>query len=356
MTVKNKIKVLVVDDSFLMRKLISDIAGKDDRIEVVGTAVDGRDAIEKVKTLKPDVVTLDIQMPNMDGIKALRRIMASSPVPIIMISAYTKKDADITLECLELGAVDFIEKPSGEISLNIDDLQENIVGKIITAAESNLNLRKSYHAVQKSHVDLFETSNTSQNRIVVIGASTGGPIILEEILQKIDPDLDVPMVIGQHMPEMFVKSFAERLDRISSVKVKEAELGEILKPGIIYLIPGDSHTKVKVLKEVAGEKIAFDFFKEKSDAKVIYPSINELFNSAADIYGDGVLGVVLTGMGDDGSEGAVYIKKKGGTNLAQDKESSLIYGMPGEAVKKDCVDRIMSPRQIAKAINAFGQL
>lgn len=355
MQTKEKIRVLVVDDSTFMRKVLVDILNKDSRLEVVGTAEDGAEAVIRTRDLKPDVITLDINMPNMDGKRALRRIMSKHPTPVVLVSAYTKEGTVLTLECLDMGAVDFIQKPSGEVSSDLPDIGDDIIEKIVAAADSNLKTPKKTMSKSVVSDGFLGDSSDSEKKVVVIGTSTGGPTILDQITGRLDKNLTVPIIIAQHMPGMFVGTFAERLDGNSKIKVRQAKLGEELKPGVAYLAPGDCNTKFKELSDPKGDKIVFDCEKKDTDKKTIYPSVDELFTSAAEVYGEGVLGVVLTGMGSDGKKGVEVIKKAGGKTLAQDEDSSLIYGMPKEAQESGCIDKVMDPFEIADTINSFGQ-
>jgi len=353
-----KIKVLVVDDSALMRRIISEIVEEDSSLTVVGTAKDGLDAIKMVKELKPDVITLDVNMPRMDGQKTLSEIMSKHPTPIIMLSAYTKADAEVTLTSLRDGAVDFLQKPSGEISIDLEFVKDQLLDKIKIASKSNIEAVQDPGPVpEKEYGDIFEGLEDVKHRVVVVGASTGGPPVIEQIVHGIEASLSVPVVIAQHMPEMFVTSFVERIAKNSAVQVKEAEEGEELVPGVVYIVPGDRDTKLEKSNGGLGKKAVFKFSKDRDDNRgKIYPSVDYLFESAADIYARGTLGIILSGMGKDGADGVKKIRQQGGKNLTQNRESSLIFGMPGEAFKTGCIDEVMFVEGLINAINSFGNL
>ncbi|OGJ49560.1 hypothetical protein A2344_01720 [Candidatus Peregrinibacteria bacterium RIFOXYB12_FULL_41_12] len=348
----SKIKVLIVDDSYFMRKILTDILSKDPRIEVMGTAEDGIEAIAKIEALNPDVVTMDINMPKLDGKQAIKKIMARHPVPVIVISAYTSKDAPLTLDCLELGAIDVVEKASGEISFDLDDSTAEIIEKIVAASKSNIAMQKSIPEMENGIKDFVKKLSKSNNKVVVIGASTGGPSTIEMIISSLDGDLKTPIVIAQHMPYVFIKNFAERLNGKYRIKVKEAMPSEKLEEGYIYICGAESDCNTLIKEK--DDHLVFSCVKNTSPGKHLSPSVDELFVSAAKAVGEGLLGIVLTGMGDDGKKGVVEIKKHGGMVIAQDEESSLIYGMPDEAVKSGSVDIQLNPIEIAQVINKFG--
>lgn len=353
---KHKIRVVIVDDSFLIRQILLDMLNSDPRIEVVGLAKDGQDAIEKIQKFKPDVITLDINMPTMDGKTALKKIMAETPVPAIMISAFTSKDAEITLECLEIGAIDFVEKPSGESQLSLADKKPEIIEKIVAASTIAMQFKTLTVQEMENFKMLFNKIKPDQKRIVLIGASTGGPRVLEEIIMKLDADIKNPIIIAQHMPEIFIKKFVERLNKISRISIKEAETEETIKNGMIYVLNGDINTEIKEADYNGKHQEVFSSKPEEKLAGDIYPSVDKLFSSAAKIYKEGTLGIVLTGMGMDGSIGAKEIKNNKGIVFAQDKKSALIYGMPQEIVNRELADGILNIEDIAKSINIFGTL
>ena len=327
----------MVDDSYLMRLLICDLLSSFDDIEIVGTAKNGKEAIELIKKLKPDVVTLDYEMPVMDGIQALEIIMKENPVPCIMLSAYTKEGAEITLNALSKGAFDFVTKPSGSISMDIEKVREELYTKVKLAKEvSPLKLKAGFKKPVEKRIE-------RKNKISAIGivSSTGGPPVVEFILKNI-PKLDIPVFIVQHMPKSFTGIFAERLKKVTGKKVKEARDKEVVRD-YIYVAPGGIHMSLKKLKD----KIVIDLIDAEPKWGV-KPSGDYLLSAISEIYGNRSLAIILTGMGKDGSEGAKKIKEKGGIVISQDKKTSVIYGMP-QAVK-DISDFILSPDKIAEKI------
>ncbi len=333
----HKIKVLVVDDSYLMRLLICDLLSSFEDIEIVGTARNGKEAVELVSKLKPDVVTLDYEMPVMDGIKALEEIMKKNPTPCIMLSAYTKEGAEITLNALSKGAFDFITKPSGSLSMDIEKVRVELYKKIKMAKK--ISPEKLKLKEKEPHKKLKGAKKISAIGIV---SSTGGPPIVEYIL-KYMPKINIPIFIVQHMPRSFTFIFAERLNKLTKKKVKEARDREQVKEGIVYIAPGGIHMSLKKIKE----KI-YIYLIDEEPKWGVKPSGDYLLNAMADIYKDKSLAVILTGMGKDGSEGAKKIKEKKGILIAQDEKSSVIYGMP-KAVK-DIADFVLPPNRIVEKI------
>lgn len=323
---EKNISVVVVDDSAFIRNILSEILNSEPGIEVIGTAVDPIDAREKIKKLNPDVITLDIEMPNMDGVSFLEKIMALRPMPVVMVSTLTKKGADITLECLEIGAVDFIAKP--ENAPEIISIKRELIAKVKAAAAAKLS-KNSKAEIKKINIDY---SVHSKKKVVAIGASTGGVEALTSLLKSI-PEKSPPFLITQHMPKGFTKSFAERLDKLCSIKVYEAEDGQVIEPGSAYIAPGGKHFGVK--KE--GGRYLCSVF----DGEIVSghkPSVDVLFSDVADIYSDLAVGVILTGMGRDGTAGMVEMRNKGAYTIGQDEASSLVYGMPKSAFMAGAVD------------------
>jgi len=334
MRMTEKIKVLVVDDSAFMRGIISKMLESDSDIEVVGTAKNGQEAIEKVEALRPDVMTLDIEMPVMNGIEALKYIMEKNPLPVIMFSALTKEGAEITLEALNIGAADFIAKDFSNFSIKIINKENELVNKVKTVARKKrvYSVRRVYSARRPVTPIPVKRSRYS---ILALGASTGGPPAVEHILSVLPRDFPVPIIIAQHMPRLFTKSFAQRLNNSSQIEVKEAENGESLKPGTAFIAPGDSHMSIKR----RGTDVSVEFV---NDAKYIYrPSVDLLFSSTAMVYGEGTLGVILTGMGSDGLAGTRDIKSKNGYVIAQNEETCVVYGMPRAVVNANMADAVL---------------
>ncbi|MEO0270284.1 MAG: chemotaxis response regulator protein-glutamate methylesterase [candidate division WOR-3 bacterium] len=337
----DKIKVLVVDDSYLMRILISDILSSFSDIEVVGTAKDGKEAIELVKKLKPDVVTLDYEMPGLSGIEVLEHIMKENPIPCIMLSAYTKEGAELTLSALSKGAFDFVTKPSGSISMDIDKIKMELYEKIKLAKNVNPHILK----FKFKKVEIKEKEKVKKVNAIGIVSSTGGPPVIEFILKNI-PKVKVPIFIVQHMPKSFTSLFAERLKIVTGKKVFEARDKEKVKEGYIYIAPGGIHMSLKKIKE----EIFIDLIDEEPKWGV-KPSGDYILSAIAEIYGENSIGIILTGMGKDGSEGAKKIKENGGIIISQNKETSVIYGMP--CAVKDISDFILSPEEIVEKITEF---
>lgn len=333
------IKLLIADDSAFMRKAISKIAEKDPKIRVIGFAKNGQEAIEKAKELRPDVLTLDIEMPLLNGLEALRIIMKECPLPVLMISSLTKQGAKETLEALELGAIDFIPKNLSYVSLDILKLEKEIIEKIKLIAKKKHHIKMA-GIYKNPEIHKKESGKYSGDyRLIAIGASTGGPGAVQSIITSLPPDLPCPVVIAQHMPAGFTKSFAERLDSLSKVKVKEAENDEYIQDAIVYIAPGNQNTAL-VRK---GAKVALSINNKKAESPY-KPSVDILISSASQIYGRKVLGIILTGMGNDGLLGMRELKKNKGFIIAQDEETSIIYGMP-KAVIDDSLADVISPIQ-----------
>lgn len=337
-----KVQVLVVDDSALMRKLISNLLESDPRIEVMDTARDGVDAVEKVARLHPDVVTMDVEMPRMSGLEALSRIMSQRPTPVVMLTGLS--DPSLAIEALERGAVDFVLKPSGTISVDIYNIRQELIEKVKLA--TLVNLRKV--TAQAESVALPPpplnfgakaddgSPGPAGRRAVAIGASAGGPRTLGYLLSQLPAGLPAPVLVVQHMPPGFTHSFAERLHAHSPLAVKEAEEGDGVLPGQVYIAPGDHHM---LIEKQAGREIIR--LNQSPSVKGLRPSADVTIISVAEAYGAGSIGVILTGMGSDGVEGLQVIKERGGIVIAQDKATSIIYGMPRAAVESGCVDKVL---------------
>jgi two-component system chemotaxis response regulator CheB len=322
-----------------MRQLLTDLLEKEPGIKVIGTARNGTEALAKTIELKPSVVTLDIEMPKMDGLTALQYIMKERPVPVIMISAMNKRQADIVMKALEMGAVDFIPKTSGTLSLDIDTTADMIIKKIKEASQIKVKKVKS-KPLERIIVPEFKISS-SHNNIIAIGASTGGPKALLEILAMLPRDIPAAILIVQHMPEGFTKSLAERLNWQSSLEVKEGEDGERIMPGTVYIAPGNKHMVVRKNK-----------IKLTDDPKVNFtrPSVDVLMESVAKEYRERSIGVVLTGMGRDGGNGLKLIKEKSGRTIAQNEETCAVFGMPKAAIDLRVVDKVKPLNQISSEL------
>jgi len=339
----NSIKVLIVDDSALMRVMIRDILAEDPLIETE-KATDGEDALKKIASWSPDVVTLDVAMPKMGGLETLRRIMKQRPARVIMLSGLD--DPKIVFDALKEGALDFIVKPSGQVSHDIGKLSEEILVKVKMAA--NVDLK---HVAKLSSRGIALTLNRkfrpTNKKAIAIGASSGGPPALELIVAALPDNFAFPVFIVQHLPVGFSKSLAGRLDSASKLKVKEGENGEVVKKGVVYLAPAGSHMTVDKPMSNIAEIIRLD---HEAPIGGLRPSVDRMMKSVAEIYGPGSIGVLLTGMGCDGAEGLGVIKENKGTTIVQDKQSSVVFGMPGAAVKRGHADKVVPLKKIAEAI------
>ncbi|KAA3632906.1 MAG: chemotaxis response regulator protein-glutamate methylesterase [Calditrichaeota bacterium] len=365
------IKVVVVDDSAFMRKALSMMLEADPNIKVIGTARDGKEGFDKVMKLKPDLVTMDIEMPRMDGLTALKQIMDTCPVPVMMVSSLTTDGASATLDALELGAVDFIPKQLSYVSLDIVKIKDELLLKIKDivrrkhilmarykqqaafkkAKGTQSNLRTSI----KPHIETAETTPSKFIRkrnhpvnIISIGSSTGGPPALQSVITKLPRNLPVGIVIAQHMPAMFTKSLADRLDKLSMVSVKEGEDGEYVQPGIVYIAPGGRQMITKKL----GTKTRITITDQPQDS-IYKPSVNVLVNSVVAIYGKSMLAVMLTGMGSDGLNAFKTVNEKGGKIIAQNEETCVVYGMPRAVVEASIADHISPINDIYAEIAAY---
>jgi two-component system, chemotaxis family, protein-glutamate methylesterase/glutaminase len=331
------IKVLVVDDSALMRKIISDMINHEDNMCVTGTAKDGEELLDKIETLKPDIITLDVEMPKLNGIDALLEMKKRHiDIPVIVLSSVTSKGPMLTMQCLEAGAFDFIPKPSGEISLDISKVNAELKEKINLAYEKIISSKAS---ITDSNTEISppeKKKHTSVGRInaVVIAASTGGPRALYSIITKLPEDLGIPVFIVQHMPEGFTKAFADRLNTNCRMKVQEAFHLQTVEKNNVYVAPGGYHMEVK-----SDNKIHLN---REPSIWGVRPAADRLFSSAAEVYGSGLLSIVLTGMGRDGAKGTEDVKKAGGTTVSEDKSTCIIYGMPKAAYDTGMVD-VVSP-------------
>ena len=338
-------RVLVVDDSAFMRKAISMMLGDDPEIEVVGTARDGIDAIEKVKLLRPDLMTLDVEMPRMDGITALKKIMKENPLPVLMVSSLTVEGARATIDALSAGAVDFIPKQLSYVSLDITKIKGELVAKVKAITRSRLRTFSRPFTNRVSALNRPSQLKMSAAQIVTIGISTGGPFSLQKVVPSLPVDFPVPVAIVQHMPPQFTKSLAERLDSISRLEVCEAEDGMDLTRGRVYIAPGGLHMKFRRTGGIPKVVIS----KDPGDT-LHRPSVDVMFSSANEIFEGRVLAAVMTGMGHDGLEGARLIRESGGKIIAQDEETSVVYGMPKSVVDAELADTVLPLEAIASAL------
>ncbi|QUE77558.1 chemotaxis response regulator protein-glutamate methylesterase [Stutzerimonas stutzeri] len=362
------VKVLVVDDSGFFRRRVSEILSSDPNIQVIGTATNGREAIDQALALKPDVITMDYEMPMMDGITAVRQIMQRCPTPVLMFSSLTHEGARVTLDALDAGAVDFLPKNFEDISRSPDKVKQLLCEKIHTISRSNRRFSSTTSAPAASAsltrpagsggatpaaprpaAPVHAPTSTSAAprrkayRLVAIGTSTGGPVALQRVLTQLPASFPAPIVLIQHMPAAFTKAFAERLDKLCKIRVKEAEDGDLLRPGLALLAPGgkqmmvDGRGAVRILP---------------GDERLHYrPCVDVTFGSAAKAFHDKVLAVVLTGMGADGREGARMLKQSGSQVWAQDEASCVIYGMPMAVVKANLSDAVYGLDDIGRHLS-----
>lgn len=339
------VRVLIVDDSELIRSIMTSILSADPMIEVVGTAMDPFEAREKIKQLNPDVITLDVEMPRMDGITFLKNLMRLRPMRVVMISTLTQQGADVTLEALELGAVDFIAKPrvsKREALLELSGVvQEKVkqAARVSTSALGKSNLDKARSQIK------FDTTSCTQGGIdlIAIGASTGGTTALKNVLAQLPSDMP-PIVIVQHMPDHFTASFAERLDKSSGLAVEEMNRsGTVLQAGHVYIAKGSQHMKISSKNGVLNA-----YMDDSEPVTGHKPSVNVLFDSVAKLNGLRTIGVLLTGMGSDGAVGLGRMKQNGAVTVAQDEATSVVWGMPRVAIRTGCVDKVLPLNKVAE--------
>lgn len=344
MPMSGKIKLLIVDDSYFMRKLIRDLLSSDPDIQIIGEAKNGVEAIKMANEFKPNVITMDYNMPEMNGAEATSQIMGlEDPLPaILMLSALTTEGAEETFRCLKAGAVDFIPKPSGEISLDIDKISADLIAKVKTASHARLLRRRIKLPARPARKELKMLPPTE---IIVIGSSTGGPPLLEEMLSKLPVHFKIPILVVQHMPEKFTKSLAERLDTLVPLHIKEAEEGDVIELGMCYIAPGGWHMVIETIDETRRHEHTLHMNKEPPQFG-LRPAINHTLRSAAEHFGQAALGVILTGMGDDGSEGMKLLKASGGYVIAQNPETATIPSMPESIIRLGIVDEVMDPDDI----------
>ena len=339
------VRVLIVDNSALMRQLLATLLEADPEIEVVGTAADPHIARERIKALNPDVITLDIEMPHMDGLTFLRKIMTLRPTPVVMISTLTQRGAEITLEALEIGAVDFIAKPTEGIAEAMADLGAEIQAKVKVAASSRVGVRRAAPVASVPRPQ--RVRRLAPDKIVFVGASTGGVEALKMLLLGLPADCP-PVLITQHMPPRFTTGFAQRLDRECPMKVSEATDDEPIEPGHVYIAPGSHHLEIAR----HGSRNVCRLF-EGATVSGHRPSVDVLFRSAARTTGKNAVGAILTGMGKDGAEGLLELRRAGAITLGQDEGSSLIYGMPRVAFERGAVMRQYPLEHMAEAISTL---
>ena len=334
-----------MDDSAFMRKLVTELIEGSNEFRVLGTARHGLDALQKVQTLNPDIVTLDIEMPELDGLGALERIMRESPRPVVMLTAATGAGDELALRALEHGAVEFVRKPSGPISLDLAVIRDELLVALRAAAQVNLGGVRDLAPRATREPAPAGASSGASNFVIAIAASTGGPRALAELVPALPAQLDASVLIVQHMPPGFTKTLADRLDSLSALTVREAVHGETIEPGHVYVAPGGQHMRIQSIGRA--RIIALD---ESPPVWGVRPSADPLFRSVADAAGSAAIGVVLTGMGRDGAAGLKTIKDAGGAGIAQDKESSIIFGMPQAAAAAGGATLVLPLAAIAPAL------
>ena len=357
------IKVLIIDDSAFMRKSLTLMLESDQEIRVVATARDGRDGIDKISKFKPDIVTLDVEMPHMDGLTALKIIMEQMPVPVLMVSSLTTESAQATMQAFDLGAVDFISKDLASISTNIKYIKDELIDKIKQIARSRLiqTRFRMRRLVQSSYVRKSQNKSTSKIvsfesaaeyfQAVVVAISTGGPEVLHKVIPRIPQNFPIGIAIVQHMPPHFTKTLAERLNNISRVQVKEAEQGEVISAGKVLIAPGG-----RQMTFCNGSPfVTINISDDPLDA-LYKPSADIMMKSAANTFQGPLLGLIMTGMGKDGVEGLKHIKSKGGYVIAQNEESCIVYGMPQAALEEGVVDSMVPLENISQTFERLTKL
>lgn len=334
------IRVLIVDDSALVRQLLTEVLSADPDIEVVGSAADPFIAREKIKQLNPDVLTLDVEMPRMDGLSFLENLMRLRPMPVVMVSSLTEKGADVTMAALELGAIDFVTKPKLEVERGLRDYGGELIEKVKVASRARVGCARRHEAAPRK-VEAISSSYRTTDRLIAIGASTGGTEAIRAVLQQFPPNAPA-VVIVQHIPGGFSRAFAERLNRESALTVFEATDGQPITPGHAYVAPGGFHLRV----ERSGARW-FCRVGEDEPVNRHRPSADVLFRSVAKAAGKNSSAAILTGMGDDGARGMLELRDAGAYTLAQDESSSVVWGMPGSAVKLGAAVDVLPLEQIA---------
>lgn len=341
-----KIRVLTVDDSALMRQVLAQLLSKDPDIEVIGSAPDPYVAREKIKSLNPDVITLDVEMPKMDGLTFLEKLMRGRPMPVVMVSSLTEAGCQTTLRALELGAVDFITKPKIDLQEGMEGQAQDLIAKIKAAAQAKVRSGKpAGHTAAPRATPLTSSAMIkTTDMIIAIGSSTGGTEAVKDVLEVLPPNTP-PIIITQHMPERFTKSWADRMNQICRISVKEAEDGDSVLPGHALVAPGNYH--MTLVRNGARYSVRIN---QGSPVNRHRPSVDVMFDSVARYAGGNSVGVILTGMGGDGAKGMLAMKQAGAHTIAQDEASCVVFGMPKEAIKLGGVDKILPLADIPGAV------
>ena len=342
------IKVLVVDDSALMRKMIPQMLERDAGIRVVGTAMDGAFALEKAAELKPDVITLDLDMPRMNGIDALRQITKTQRLPVIVVSAHTTEGANTTFKALAMGAFDFITKPAHGAGQHIDEIATQLTAKIRAAAGARKLPANVLAVPEFQKVKKIARRKAAPSRVIAIGVSTGGPNAVQYVLSRLPAEFSGSILVVQHMPEGFTEMFAKRLDATCAIDVKEAKSGDLLLAGRALICPGNRHMKVR--RAALGDMVVLSDEERVNGHR---PSVDVLFRSVAEEFRTESAGILMTGMGEDGAEGLGLIQSAGGMTIAQSAESCVVYGMPRAAIERGYALRVSSLETIPSAIQSL---
>jgi len=340
-----KIRVLIIDDSAIVREILEKGLSSDPGIEVVGKAADVYSARDKIIFQKPDVLTLDVEMPKMDGVEFLKRLMPQYPLPVVMVSSLTKEGAGITLDALNSGAIDFVLKPSVNIKIGLKEMMKELIEKIKIASTVDVsNWKQQDYALPGEKKKASNVLQGTTDKVIAIGASTGGTVALTKMINSFPPDIPGTVIV-QHMPPVFTRMFAENLDKSSKVDVKEAENGDRIVTGRVLIAPGDSHMRVF--------RSGGHYLVECKPGKKVNghcPSVDVLFDSISKNVGNNALGVILTGMGRDGADGMLEMKRTGARTLAQDEATSVVFGMPAEAFKNGGAERLVPIHQMTHTI------
>jgi two-component system chemotaxis response regulator CheB len=354
MNTAHKIRVLIVDDSAFMRKVIGDILNADPSIDVVGRARNGREAMDVLKELSPDVVTLDVEMPGKSGLEVLKDIMAVKPLPVVMVSSLTRQGANETMQALDSGAVDFVTKPSGTISLDMDKVGDELRRKVIAASRASLRGRAPRFGVGVNNASPPPQAHREgvlrKTELLVVAASTGGPMALQEVIPGLSKDFRLPVLIVQHMPPGFTSSFAFRLNERSQLTVIEGCDEMPVRKGTVIVAPGGYH----LIVEKKGASLVCRL-TETPPVRSVRPSADVLFTSVAEVVGGNVLTLVLTGMGKDGLDGSRRLREKGAYVIAESKETSVIYGMPGAVIGAGLADEVLPLYSIAAGLERLAK-